>query len=59
VTGDIVLSACLDDVGDVYLAKREKAGWTYYSRADLGIPKGYIPPKDRLNRDFATANPSP
>ena len=59
VTGDIILSACLDDVGDVFLAKREKGGWNYYSRADLGIPKGYVPPKDRLNRDFAGANPSP
>jgi len=59
VTGDIILSACLDDVGDVFLVKREKDGWNYYSRADLGIPKGYIPPKDRLNRDFSGANPSP
>jgi len=50
VTGDIPLSACLDDVGDVYLAKREKSAWHYYSRADLGIPKGYIPPVDRLSR---------
>ena len=33
VTGDIVMSACLDDVGDVYLAKRENGRWKYYSRA--------------------------
>jgi ABC-type branched-subunit amino acid transport system substrate-binding protein len=58
VTGDIVLSACLDDVGDVYLARREKGAWRYYSRADLKIPKGYIPPRDRLNRDLAPANPA-
>jgi ABC-type branched-subunit amino acid transport system substrate-binding protein len=50
VTGDIQLSACLDDVGDVYLAKFEKGEWNYYSRADLGIPKGYIPPRDRVSR---------
>jgi len=50
VTGDILFSACLDDVGDVYLAKREKDDWHYYSRADLGIPKGYIPPVDRVSR---------
>jgi len=57
VTGDIVLSAALDDVADTFLARRDKDRWTYLSRADLGIPKGYIPPKDRLNRDFAEANP--
>jgi len=57
VTGDIVLSACLDDVGDVFLAKREKGDWSFRSRKDLGIPKGYVPPKDRLNRDFSSANP--
>jgi branched-chain amino acid transport system substrate-binding protein len=50
VTGDIQLSACLDDVGDVYLAKLEKGDWHYYSRADLNIPKGYIPPRDRVSR---------
>ncbi len=59
VTGDIILSACLDDVGDVFLAERQKGAWRYFSRADLGIPKGYIPPRDRLNRDFAASNPSP
>jgi branched-chain amino acid transport system substrate-binding protein len=50
VTGDIQFSAALDDVGDVYLAKREKGNWSYYSRADLGIPKGYVPPVDRVSR---------
>ena len=59
VTGDIVLSACLDDVGDVYLVTWKKGAWSYSSRKDLGIPKGYIPPKDRLNRDFAAANQAP
>jgi ABC-type branched-subunit amino acid transport system substrate-binding protein len=54
VTGDIQLSACLDDVGDVYLARFEKGDWTYYSRADLQIPKGYIPPRDRVNREGTT-----
>ena len=51
VTGDIVMSACLDDVGDVYLGKRENGRWNYYSRADLGIPRGYIAPRDRVNRE--------
>lgn len=52
-TGDVVLSACLDDVGDVYLAKREKDKWNYYSREDLKIPRGYIPLRDRVNRPLA------
>ncbi len=51
VTGDIVFSACLDDVGDVYLAKREADEWVYYSREDLHIPRGYVPPRDRVNRE--------
>jgi branched-chain amino acid transport system substrate-binding protein len=38
VTGDIKLSAVLDDVGEVWLAKRENDRWHYYSRADLGLP---------------------
>ncbi len=37
VTGDILLSASLDDAGEVFLAKREKGRWVYYSRADLGL----------------------
>ncbi len=51
VTGDIVFSACLDDVADTYLAKFENGQWKYISRSDLGIPKGYVAPRDRLNRD--------
>jgi hypothetical protein len=43
VTGDIVLSAALDDVGEVYLTKRESGRWRFFSREDLGITKGYIP----------------
>ena len=39
VAGDIPLSAVLDDVGDVFLAKREADKWTYYSREDLGLPR--------------------
>jgi len=51
VTGDIVLSACLDDVADTYIATYRDGRWSYLSRSDLGIPKGYIPPRDRLNRE--------
>jgi len=38
VTGDISLSAALDDMGEVFLAKYEKGQWNYYSREDLRIP---------------------
>jgi ABC-type branched-subunit amino acid transport system substrate-binding protein len=50
VTGDIPLSAILDDVGDVFLARFENGTWKYYSREELQIPKGYIPPRDRVSR---------
>ncbi len=50
VTGDIPLSACLDDVGDVFLARHEDGKWRYYSREELGIPQGTIPPRDRVSR---------
>jgi branched-chain amino acid transport system substrate-binding protein len=53
VTGDIPLSACLDDVGDVFLARHEAGKWRYYSREELDIPRGYIPPRDRINRKDA------
>ena len=50
VTGDIPLSAALDDLGEVFLTKFENGAWRYYSREDLGIPRGYIPPRDRISR---------
>jgi branched-chain amino acid transport system substrate-binding protein len=49
VTGDILLSSCLDDLGDVYLAKRENGIWNFYSREDLKISQGYIPRRDRVS----------
>lgn len=55
VTGDILLSACLDDVGDVFLTKRENGKWKFYSRKDLKIPRGYIPPRDRVSRPVTAA----
>jgi hypothetical protein len=42
VTGDIPLSAVLDDLGEVFLAKREKGRWNFCSRQELGIPRGSI-----------------
>ena len=40
VTGAIPLSAVLDDLGDVFLARIEDGTYRYYSRADLEIPEG-------------------
>ncbi len=37
VTGDIPLSATLDDMGEVFLARFEKGSWNYLSREDLQI----------------------
>jgi ABC-type branched-subunit amino acid transport system substrate-binding protein len=58
VTGEIVMSAALDDVGEVFLARFEDGEWRYYSREDLEIPQGYIPPRDRLSRRSAAAEGS-
>jgi ABC-type branched-subunit amino acid transport system substrate-binding protein len=49
-TGDILLSAALDDLGEVYLAKREGSTWRYYSRDDLDLPRVYTPPRDRTSQ---------
>jgi len=49
VTGDITLSPVLDDVGDVYLVKRENGRWNYYSREDLKIPRDYVPHRDKVS----------
>lgn len=56
VTGDIVLSAALDDVGETTLAVYENGRWVYRTRGDLDIPRGQIPPRDRINRP---ATPAP
>ena len=37
VTGDIPLSAALDDMGNVFLARRENNTWKYYTRKELDI----------------------
>ena len=51
VTGDIQFSAVLDDMGEVFLAKRENNDWNFYSRKELDIPQSYTPPRDRINRE--------
>jgi ABC-type branched-subunit amino acid transport system substrate-binding protein len=55
VTGDIVLSAALDDVGETTLAVFENGRWAYRTREDLEIPRGEIPPRDRINRPISPA----
>ncbi len=47
VTGDVVFSACLDDLGEVYLAERKDGAWHYSSREDLDLPRAYTPARDR------------
>ena len=48
VTGLIPLSACLDDLGEVFLTRVEGGQWKYYSREDLQIPRGTIAPRSRI-----------
>lgn len=55
VTGDIVFNAALDNVGPGAVARVENGTWNYYTREELGIPRGYIPPRDRVSRDAAEA----
>ncbi len=57
VTGDIPFSAALDDLGEVFLAKRESGAWKYYSREDLQVPRGYIPARDRVSRGLPPPDP--
>ncbi|MGO8746807.1 MAG: ABC transporter substrate-binding protein [Thermoguttaceae bacterium] len=47
VTGDILFSSVLDDIGDVYLAKRENSAWKYFSREMLGLSPQEPREKDR------------
>jgi len=54
VTGDIPFSAVLDDAGAVFLARFENGAWRYYSREQLQIPRGYIPPRERVARGLET-----
>ena len=55
VTGAVVLSAALDDVGQVYLARREQGQWRFYSRGDLDIPQVYAPARDRVYPDSSSS----
>lgn len=54
VTGDIPLSSALDDAGEVFLTRYENGRWKYYSREDLGIPRGEVIEKMRVEREEAS-----
>jgi len=53
VTGQIALSAALDDVGTVTLARFEAGKWNYYTRESLEIPQGPLPARDRVSESAA------
>jgi len=52
VTGDIVLSAVLDDIGEVFLAERKRGQWRFHSREELDIPRDYVPIRDRVSQEI-------
>lgn len=54
VTGEIAFSAVLDDIGEVFLAKREKGRWIYLSREELDIPDGPLPAQKSNKRPVQT-----
>jgi ABC-type branched-subunit amino acid transport system substrate-binding protein len=55
VTGEIPLSAALDDLGEVFLARVEGGRFKFFSREDLKIPQGTIAPRDRVSRKTVAA----
>ena len=55
VTGDIALSATLDDVGEVSMARFEDGKWDFLTRKELEVPRGYIPARDRVTRTSANS----
>ncbi len=55
VTGDIPLSAALDDAGEVFLTRHDNGRWHYYSREDLNIPRGNVIARKRVERDQVSA----
>jgi len=55
VTGDVPLSGCLDDAGEVFLAKREGGAWKFYSRAELAIPSGPASPQQKTAASLPAA----
>lgn len=50
VTGQIPLSAALDDLGEVFFGRVEGGQYRFYSRDDWEVPRGTIHPRDRVSR---------
>ena len=55
VTGEIPLSSAMDDAGEVFLTRYEGGHWKFYSRDDLGIPRGKVIEQMRVEREHASA----
>jgi ABC-type branched-subunit amino acid transport system substrate-binding protein len=55
VTGEIPLSSAMDDAGEVFLTRYENGQWKFYSREELGIPRGNVIETMRRQRDQADA----
>jgi ABC-type branched-subunit amino acid transport system substrate-binding protein len=55
VTGEIPLSSAMDDAGEVFLTRYEGGQWKFFSREDLGIPRGNVIETMRRQRDQADA----
>lgn len=55
ITGEVPFSSAMDDAGEVYLAKFERGAWKYYSREELGIPRGEVIQQMRGAREQARA----
>jgi ABC-type branched-subunit amino acid transport system substrate-binding protein len=58
VTGDILFSGTLDDIGEVFLARFEKGQWRYYSREQLQVPKPNLPRRTPEGVGLSTPKPS-
>lgn len=56
VVGDIKFSAALDNNSPVTMAKHLDGNWKFFTREDLEIPEGYIPPNSRVERPSASGN---
>ena len=50
VSGDIPLSAWMDDLGEVTLARYEGSTWKFYTREELDIPRGEIQEGEAVDR---------
>ena len=57
VTGEIMFSPVMDDIGEVYMAKYEHGQWHYLSREELGISRAEIQERSKQDRPAAPGQP--